>query len=248
MTTPQQRPQQPEVELWLMNLPVSEARTWRSDLSLNGLESARARAFSSPAMGEFYAASVVFRRTVLGALLNLPPAEVCFEVLPGSQKPCLARCQNPADWRFNLSHSGECAVLALTQGRAVGVDIERMRGAVNWQGVAQTAFSVSEQAALMAVPPVQRLDLFYRLWTAKEAYLKACGLGLGTPLEAVSVAVAGPEIQVAQPVPGDAGQWRGQAVPLPTPLERAYRAAVVVQAVPTERFSIRLHSWTPENC
>lgn len=246
--TPPQQPQAPEVVLWLMHLPTAESAAWRLHPFLNSSESARARAFSGPALGEFYAASVVFRRSVLGALLNLPPAEVCFEFLPGSHKPRLASSQNPADWRFNLSHSGECAVLGLVQGRAVGVDLERMRGAVNWRGVAQTAFSVSEQRTLFAVPPIQRPDLFYLIWTAKEAYLKACGLGLGTSLEKVSIAVSAAEIQVVQPVAGDMWQWGGQSLSLPAPLQTEYRAAAVVQAAPNERLRFSLHTWTPENC
>lgn len=251
MTVAQQEPDQSGVALWLMHLPAAEAVTWPTHPYLSALESARAQSLPDPAARGFYTASVVFRRTVLGALLNLPPAEVCFEPVPRGHKPCLARHQNPADWQFNLSHSGEYAVLAVVQGRAVGIDLERMRGAVNWRGVAQTAFSPSEQKALLAAAPVHRLEVFYHLWTAKEAYLKACGVGLGAPLEAVAVAVgnvAGAEIRVVQPIPGDVKQWWGQSVILPAALEAQYRAAVIVQAAPTGRFSISVQRWTPADC
>lgn len=231
-------------EIQLMHLPAAEAGAWQTHVCLNAMELARAKAYADAAARGFYVASVVFRRTILGQALHLLPAEVQFEVPAGSTKPQLARHQNPADWRFNVSHSGEYAVLALVQGRAVGVDIERMRAAVNWRGVAHTAFSASERAALLAASPLHRLDTFYRLWTAKEAYLKACGAGLSVPLEAVSVALVGADIAVAQAVPGDVRQWQGQGVPLPAALAPTYRAAVVVQAAATERLSLSVQHWT----
>ncbi|THF70282.1 4'-phosphopantetheinyl transferase superfamily protein [Deinococcus sp. Arct2-2] len=234
----------PTGTLWLMHLPAAEAGAWQTHACLNAVELARAEAFASVAARGFYVASVVFRRTILGEVLHLPPAEVQFEFPAGRTKPHLAPSQNPTDWRFNLSHSGEYAVLALVQGRDAGVDIERMRGAVNWRGVAQTAFSQFEQTALFAERPEHTLDTFYRLWTAKEAYLKACGAGLSVPLEAVSVALAGADIDVAQAVPGDLQHWRGQVVPLPAALAPVYRAAVVVQAAPTERLSLSVQHWT----
>jgi 4'-phosphopantetheinyl transferase len=244
MNAAKREPDSLGVTLWLMHFPAAEAGTWQTHACLNGLELARAEAFAAPAARGFYVASVVFRRWVLGEALHLPPEEIQFEFPAGSTKPQLARHQNPADWRFNLSHSGEYAVLALVQGREVGIDLERMREAVNWRGVAQTAFSVSERAALFSVLPALRLDTFYRLWTAKEAYLKACGAGLSVPLEAVSVALAEAEIEVAQAVSGDVRQWWGQLVPLPADLAPPYRAAVVVQATPTERLSLSVQRWT----
>ncbi|UQN09204.1 4'-phosphopantetheinyl transferase superfamily protein [Deinococcus sp. QL22] len=228
-----------------MHLLAAETGAWQLAACLSGEELARAEAYAgAPARG-FYVASVVFRRTVLGAVLHIPPAEVRFERLPGRTKPQLAASQNPENWRFSLSHSGELALLALGCGREVGVDLERMRAGVNWRGVAQTAFSPYERAALLAVGPPHRLDMFYRLWTAKEAYLKACGLGLSVPLEAVSVILAGAEIDVLQAVHGDLRQWRGQCVPLPPALIPAYRAAVVVQAAPRERLSLSVQHWNP---
>ncbi|MFB9994578.1 4'-phosphopantetheinyl transferase family protein [Deinococcus oregonensis] len=248
MTRAQQEPDQFGVALWLMHLPAAEAAAWPTHSCLSAVESVRAQAFPDPAARGLYVASVVFRRSVLGAVLQLLPARVQFELPAGGNKPQLARHQNPTGWQFNLSHSGEYAVLALVQGRAVGVDLERMRGAVNWRGVAQTAFSASERAALFSALPALRLDTFYRLWTAKEAYLKACGVGLGVPLEAVSLTISREGIQVVQPIPGDVQQWQGRAVPLAATLAASYHAAVIVQAASNERLGLSLHSWEPTNC
>ena len=84
--------------------------------------------------------------------------------------------------RFNLSHSGRRAVLAITRGRDVGVDIELAEKPRRIAAIAGRFFSVQEAEALLSLPRSQQLDRFYDLWTLKEAYIKACGMGLAIPL------------------------------------------------------------------
>lgn len=71
----------------------------------------------------------------------------------------------------------------------VGLDIEEIRPAVAVAEVASTFFSTGEQAALAACPERLRIQAFYRCWVSKEAYVKACGLGLSLPLDQFDVAV-----------------------------------------------------------
>ena len=78
---------------------------------------------------------------------------------------------------FNLSHSGDLAALAISQTGPVGIDIEAIRP-VEALDLAGRFFAVAEQAALIALPEGERLAGFFRLWTAKEAIVKAIGCGL----------------------------------------------------------------------
>lgn len=100
-------------------------------------------------------------------------------------KPCLAPHQRHLE--FNLSHSHELALLAIGQRGQLGVDLERVDPRRDIEGLARYAFSPLEQAALAALAPPQRPAAFFRIWTRKEAYLKALGMGLHIPLESFEV-------------------------------------------------------------
>jgi 4'-phosphopantetheinyl transferase len=80
---------------------------------------------------------------------------------------------------FNLSHSGDLALLAVAgAGTALGVDLEEVSTARPLDRMAQRFFSTREAAEYASLPPPERAGAFYRLWTRKEAYLKAWGTGL----------------------------------------------------------------------
>ncbi|MET0333530.1 MAG: 4'-phosphopantetheinyl transferase superfamily protein [Rhizobacter sp.] len=82
---------------------------------------------------------------------------------------------------FNLTHTHDLVVLAVTEGRAVGVDTENItRGAL--LDVADRFFAPSECKHLRALPPDAKPKRFFELWTLKESYIKARGMGLSIPL------------------------------------------------------------------
>jgi 4'-phosphopantetheinyl transferase len=84
-----------------------------------------------------------------------------------------------AGWlRFNISHSADLAVVAVANGREVGVDVEAVREGRRVQGIADRWFGPGEAAALRKLEGTERDELFYRLWVRKEAYLKATGQGI----------------------------------------------------------------------
>jgi 4'-phosphopantetheinyl transferase len=90
---------------------------------------------------------------------------------------------------FNLSHSGDVALLAVTRGPAVGVDVEQVILVSGLQPMASRFFSAYENAALSEVPPDTRDFAFYCCWTRKEAFLKAVGHGLAHPLDSFDVSL-----------------------------------------------------------
>lgn len=91
---------------------------------------------------------------------------------------------------FNWSHSGSHAMVAVAQALpALGVDIEQRRERPRALELARRFFAEREHAALQQLPSTGRNDAFLRLWTAKEAVLKAHGRGLAYGLERVEFAV-----------------------------------------------------------
>ena len=94
-----------------------------------------------------------------------------------------------ADLHFNLSHSHDTGVVALSTRDELGVDVEVVRPMPDALALAAAYFSPAEQAALAACPPAQRDRAFFVCWTRKEACLKAVGIGLHLALDGFEVGI-----------------------------------------------------------
>lgn len=89
------------------------------------------------------------------------------------------------DIEFNLSHAGARVLLAFARGQALGIDLERINRHLSLDGIAKRFFAEPEARALQRLPEHARLRAFLRLWTHKEAVLKAMGVGIGFGLERI---------------------------------------------------------------
>ena len=118
-------------------------------------------------------------RSVLAGYLDAKPEALTF-VHGVYGKPEL---ESGGRLRFNVSRSGSFGLLAVTRGREVGVDVEQIdpRRAVG--PIADRLFDADEAAELRSLPEARRIRRFFELWTQKEAYAKALGVGLSVPLE-----------------------------------------------------------------
>jgi 4'-phosphopantetheinyl transferase len=124
----------------------------------------------------------ILRRLLSGYLL-IEAREIVFGY--GDRgKPHLVGVEGLA---FNVSHADDMAIYAIASGREVGIDIESIGRTVAIEGVARTAFSAHECEVLAALPVDARRAAFFRLWTRKEAYIKARGEGFGYPTRSFSV-------------------------------------------------------------
>lgn len=149
---------------------ATQRAAWRAWLSPE--ERARADRYLNPSHGERYLAAHAQLRWILGQRLGCLPGDLRF-ARESSGKPRLAG----DGLHFNLSHSGILGLLGVHPSLALGVDIEAERPR-NFLGLAQRYFSASEQAWLAAQPEPARGHAFTRLWTCKEAWMKADGRGL----------------------------------------------------------------------
>lgn len=84
---------------------------------------------------------------------------------------------------FNISHSGDLAIVAIADKRDIGIDIEHMKTRSNYLAIAERFFSPSEYQWLQALPHAKQLRAFYSCWTQKEAFIKATGQGLFMALD-----------------------------------------------------------------
>lgn len=169
----QTRPQQGEIHLWHLNLDGEDARP---DL-LSEDEQARAERFHFDQDKRRWITGRSLLRVILGRSLGVSPKALLFETGPWG-KPGLPGCP----LRFNISHSGGAALLALTWQQEVGVDLEAACRDLSGEELAPQVLSARERAWLWEHAPEQRSRAFLTLWTAKEAYVKATGQGLSFPL------------------------------------------------------------------
>lgn len=150
-------------------------------------ERARAERFVFELHRRRFSAARGLLREVLGALLGVAPASLRFQYGPHG-KPRLA-----GSWlSFNVSHSGERALVAIARERELGVDIEAVRGDVEHEAIARRFFAPGEQRALASLPEHARARAFFEVWTRKEAYVKLLGGGLAEGLQGFEVGLGAP--------------------------------------------------------
>lgn len=176
------------VHIWRSNLdlPSSEIQLLQNILSDD--ERNRANQYHFDAGRQRFIVARGLLRTLLGHYLGKEPASLCFQYGVHG-KPSLKLERGEADLRFNLSHSNDHAVFAITLGREVGVDIEYARPLADMAGIAHRFFSRQEYCEFRNVSRNEKLSAFYNCWTRKEAFVKASGNGLSQPLDTFSVSL-----------------------------------------------------------
>lgn len=161
-------------------------------------------------------------RDILARYLHCEPQQLSFSTNRYG-KPFLP----DHDIEFNLSHSGDYALIAVTRGRSVGVDVEQIRADVEIESLASRYFSQREISELMSLPVEQRTIGFFSCWTRKEAYIKAHGLGLSLPLDSFDVSLTPNKpvvLRATRPNPHEAAHW----TILPLEIDSRYSGAVAV--------------------
>ncbi len=124
-------------------------------------------------------------RCLLGLYLDILPKDIHF--LYGAKgKPAL---EADAHIEFNMTHSGSLAAVAITAGCQVGIDLEQICPLPDLQQVAAGFFNSAEASEIMSLPASERERAFFSCWTRKEAYIKAVGDGLSSPLDDFRVTV-----------------------------------------------------------
>jgi 4'-phosphopantetheinyl transferase len=179
-----------EAHVWLVSLDVPPDRQAQLRRVLSADERERASRYRMPAARERFVVARGLLREVLGQYSGLSPEELRFsypcvcgrpDCIPARRKPRLELEPGSAPLRFNLSHTDGVAMLAVTVGSEVGVDVERIRPATAVEPIAERVLGAREAEALRALPEEQRIGAFYRSWTRREAQAKARGTGLAPP-------------------------------------------------------------------
>jgi 4'-phosphopantetheinyl transferase len=150
-------------------------------------------------------------RTILSRYISIDPAALIFST-NAYGKPHLDETQSKlSNLTFNLSHTQGLIALAITKTLAIGVDVESVCTRPNPFGIAENYFSPDEITDFNRVSPEQKTTRFYEVWTLKESYVKARGLGLSIPLDKFSFRLQGENEIAFSTTPelsDDSRRWR----------------------------------------
>jgi 4'-phosphopantetheinyl transferase len=179
------------VDVWRAEL---DAPCWASPSALSPAERDRAELLREGTTRRRWVASRQALRSVLLRYLGGDerlPGEFAFgpwgkPALPGSAPPI----------RFNLSHSGDLALVAVTARSEVGIDVELVDSRRDVVALVPHALDRDSGAAVLAAPPHERLAAFYQAWVRREAIAKCSGEGLGGESSGVGIAVTSIEIDI----------------------------------------------------
>ena len=160
-----------------VDLTPDACRAAHALASLDGEEQARWRRYRHGRPRREFALCRAALRAVLCRRLGCRNGELAFETSPHG-KPAALVGGRPAPVSFNVSHSGRHGLIALAERGRIGVDVEERRSRPDPDGPIRTVFCAAEQAELAAARGVHKVDLFFMLWTMKEALIKALGTGL----------------------------------------------------------------------
>jgi 4'-phosphopantetheinyl transferase len=170
-----------EIHIWVASLDQSIRWLTIFEQMLSVDERQRARRFYFERDQRRFVAGRGMLRVTIGRYLGLEPQKVQFQYSKNG-KPFLPPQNQQASLEFNLSHSGELALYALTRNRRIGIDVEILNPVPQAEEIASQFFSANECASIVRLPETLRTNRFLELWTCKEAYIKALGEGLSHPL------------------------------------------------------------------
>lgn len=227
-----------DVAVWRVPLDPTRAPEAGALAELSDAERARAALFATDQLrNRWFCAHVALRR-ILAAALDVAPASISYSTAAAG-KPFIAQ---PAanGLEFNLSDSGDIALIAVSRCGPVGVDVEECRPKPDLLALAEGFFAEEERAALRALPSAEQAAAFYRIWARKEAFIKAIGLGLGFGLQrcAVSIEPDAPRLLRIDPDPRVLGAWQLMDAPVPD----GYAGALVA---PEGMLRIAWDTWIP---
>lgn len=176
-----------ELHIWRINLDNVNYQFKYLISLLSSEEIERSKRFIFERDSYRYQVTHSMKRLIIANYLDCNPQCLCFEI--GSHgKPALTKLQNPLGIQFNISHSRDLILIAITVEDSIGIDIEYNCKKLLIENLSEAIFSPLEKKFFATLNSQQeKKEAFLRCWTRKEAYLKAIGIGLVDDLTSISV-------------------------------------------------------------
>ncbi len=226
------------VHVWRIVLDDSPERAscYRADLSPSELARADRCRIPYPQF-QFIVIRGILRQ-LLSRYVGIPAKALQFEKLEHGKPALTNSVLFPV--QFNVSHTKDLALIAITSHHAVGVDVERIDRTISDHEIAKRYFSTRESSYLSSLTPAERSQQFFSLWTCKEAYLKMQGTGITGGLAKCEI-VLDPHYRQGEPlrwIQHDAGE------PIPLHSIQAGPAHVGAVAIDCSSVKILFYHWS----
>ncbi|NWF98178.1 MAG: 4'-phosphopantetheinyl transferase superfamily protein [Nitrospirae bacterium] len=198
-----------EVHVWEINLGSDLSKVEKYLPILSDEEKKKASAFRFSDDRERYIISHAVLRLLLSKYSGEKPEEIVF-YNNNYGKPYIMLNPDLPKIFFNISHSHKMAVIAISNGYEIGIDIEYLLRKINFEDIARRFFSNIENKKLNSLSGNLRKEAFFRCWTRKEAYLKAKGVGISGSFKSFEVSIfpeENPEIIAIDGQHSDEDNW-----------------------------------------
>lgn len=188
------------IDLWKIDLKSEDRNIFMHAQFLTSEEHARAGKYVNGKKSREFIITRSVLRNVIGHVLNENPKylDISYTRLG---MPVLSRQSGSSAIFFNVSHSYDLALIAVTVEDPVGIDIEKMREDVDHEALSKRFFSETEYSDIMQYEGQERLRAFFATWTRKESIVKALGTGIASGLKSFDVTVdpsASPELRATR--------------------------------------------------
>ena len=195
--------QRSEIHLWFADLKSLDRSAMRNEVAhwLHGEEKNRYNRYQSQRQREHFLFGRVLLKTILSKYIGCTPVDLKFDI-DTRGKPFVSS-DNTLSLTFNLSHSGNRVVFAVSKNQDLGVDLELIKKDRAILKIAERYFSPSETRELRNLPKASQVKRFYELWTLKESVLKACGYGLSRGLSKIEFSFPTSDKLVMHSAPGN---------------------------------------------
>jgi len=197
-----------DVSIWRLDMPLpydshlGQKRVTACYAVLDGVERGRADRYRVVGERVRYVTTRATLRHLLSAQTGVPASALAFTSVRNG-RPALAEYPRLS---FNVSHAGDHALIAISHDRVVGVDIEHIHPQTDWQSLVEMVCSKRQREQLCVAPgklaeeaaTVHQRRRFFQCWTAKEAILKALGIGLTDHLRRIDFTLDTVDVQRPQ--------------------------------------------------
>ena len=230
-----------QVDIWRVWLDISEVGIQALWKVLSDQERSRALRLRDERLQRRFIAAHGGLRRILARYTGVQPHLLVFG-WGAYGKPYLVQEPEAAPIYFNLSHSLDLMLLAVTRTCDLGIDLEVVRPLPEMEAMVNEYFSPLEKEAFFCLHPTLREKAFFQAWTLKEAFLKARGQGFALPFDRFSVAFGPGESAALLNAPDDpaaAAHWRMvQLLP-----QEGYSAALSLPSGFTPRLFYKDLNW-----
>ena len=229
-----------EIHVWAATLAVPADKLASLAATLTPDETERAHKFKFERHRNRFIAGRGALRGILGPYLRANPADLRF-IFSANGKPALAETFAGAGIHFNLAHTEDLALVAVTRVGRIGVDVEGVRPVKDVDDLVARFFSERENEAFQKVSDDQKPAAFFNLWTRKEALLKATGEGITRSLSLVEVSFLPGDPARLLAIDGDAApaaQWSLREL---SPAA-GFTGALAIQA---QEITVQRWKWVP---